>query len=451
MTASTLARTKTLTKSGKSRRVTRLAAKNPGSKSESGGDTGGSDEDPEHGDEEKTLSPSVDAPTTAKQDPPSRGSDETPAPTGTDGETVAADNRSTPEDAETTSHGEPSSESAVSAEMTAVTAALQHMTTVVAGLQAQAIVAAAREDGDGGAGRGAAGEVPLPPAANVAAVVEPAPVTVVARAATGDRSAPRGEMARHGDEEVRTTGARIGSAAPLATTATPNTEMAAMATAVQQLTAMVSRLQQPAAAGARSTTQHGQRAPRQPERFAGRSPGPPDDDGSSSEAESSSDDGNDPDDSAGSDSERDDEDSDAGDSSGERRARRARRDRRRTQRRERRSERRNERDDARQPRRKSVKDLELPTYTPSPKVSVSTWIDRVDLALKGAEESGRGKWTDKALYYIMGNKLMENAARWWVNMNRRLPTRKKTWSNLKKALLRRYGLVCASISLSVVS
>ncbi|KAE9076862.1 hypothetical protein PF010_g23731 [Phytophthora fragariae] len=323
MTASTLARTKTLTKSGKSRRVTRLAAKNPGSKSESGGDTGGSDEDPEHGDEEKTLSPSVDAPTTAKQDPPSRGSDETPAPTGTDGETVAADNRSTPEDAETTSHGEPSSESAVSAEMTAVTAALQHMTTVVAGLQAQAIVAAAREDGDGGAGRGAAGEVPLPPAANVAAVVEPAPVTVVARAATGDRSAPRGEMARHGDEEVRTTGARIGSAAPLATTATPNTEMAAMATAVQQLTAMVSRLQQPAAAGARSTTHHGQRAPRQPERFAGRSPGPPDDDGSSSEAESSSDDGNDPDDSAGSDSERDDEDSDAGDSSGERRARRS--------------------------------------------------------------------------------------------------------------------------------
>ncbi|KAE9067481.1 hypothetical protein PF006_g29993 [Phytophthora fragariae] len=34
---------------------------------------------------------------------------------------------------------------------------------------------------------------------------------------------------------------------------------------------------------------------------------------------------------------------------------------------------------------------------------------------------------------------MENAARWWVNMNRQLPKRKRTWSNLKKGLLRRYG------------
>lgn len=92
-----------------------------------------------------------------------------------------------------------------------------------------------------------------------------------------------------------------------------------------------------------------------------------------------------------------------------------------------------------QPRRKSVKELELPTFTPSPKVSVSTWIDRVDLALKGAEESGRGQWTDRALYFIMGNKLMENAARWWVNMDRRLKDRKRRWTYLKKALLRRYG------------
>ncbi|GMF36741.1 unnamed protein product [Phytophthora fragariaefolia] len=81
-----------------------------------------------------------------------------------------------------------------------------------------------------------------------------------------------------------------------------------------------------------------------------------------------------------------------------------------------------------QPRRNSVKDLELPTFPPSPKVYVSTWIDRVDLALKGAEESGRGKWTDFALYYMLGNKLMENAARWWVNMNRQLPKRKRTWT-----------------------
>ncbi|GMF45699.1 unnamed protein product [Phytophthora fragariaefolia] len=89
--------------------------------------------------------------------------------------------------------------------------------------------------------------------------------------------------------------------------------------------------------------------------------------------------------------------------------------------------------------KKSVKDLELPTFAPSPKMSVSTWIDRVDLALKGAEESGRGKWCDRALYFIMGNKLMDNAAKWWVNMNRRLSARKRTWTNLKRSLLRRYG------------
>ncbi|GMF19388.1 unnamed protein product [Phytophthora fragariaefolia] len=85
----------------------------------------------------------------------------------------------------------------------------------------------------------------------------------------------------------------------------------------------------------------------------------------------------------------------------------------------------------------SVKDLELPTFTPSPKVSVSTWIDRVDLALKDAEESGRGRWSDKSLYFILGNKLMENAAKRWVDMDRRMPGRKRTWANLKTALLRR--------------
>lgn len=86
-----------------------------------------------------------------------------------------------------------------------------------------------------------------------------------------------------------------------------------------------------------------------------------------------------------------------------------------------------------------MKDLELPTFTPSPKVSVSTWIDRVDLALRGAKESGRGEWSDESLYFILGNKLLENAARWWVNMNRKLPRRKRTWTNLKQSLLRRYG------------
>ncbi|OWY96698.1 hypothetical protein PHMEG_00032970 [Phytophthora megakarya] len=90
------------------------------------------------------------------------------------------------------------------------------------------------------------------------------------------------------------------------------------------------------------------------------------------------------------------------------------------------------------PREQQEKDLELPTFVPSPKVSVSTWIDRVDLSLKGVEESGRGRWSDKALYYILGNKLMENASTWWVNRNRSTPDREKTWTHLKKALLQRY-------------
>lgn len=38
-------------------------------------------------------------------------------------------------------------------------------------------------------------------------------------------------------------------------------------------------------------------------------------------------------------------------------------------------------------RRNSVKDLELPTFTLSPKVSVSARIDYVNLALKEAAES----------------------------------------------------------------
>ncbi|GMF14724.1 unnamed protein product [Phytophthora fragariaefolia] len=34
---------------------------------------------------------------------------------------------------------------------------------------------------------------------------------------------------------------------------------------------------------------------------------------------------------------------------------------------------------------------------------------------------------------------MEDVSRWWVNMNRRLPKRHRTWTKLKKSLLRRYG------------
>ncbi|KAE9303097.1 hypothetical protein PF008_g22315 [Phytophthora fragariae] len=90
-------------------------------------------------------------------------------------------------------------------------------------------------------------------------------------------------------------------------------------------------------------------------------------------------------------------------------------------------------------KRRSIKDLELPTYTPSPKVSVSTWIERVDLALEGARSSGRGKWSDHELYYILGNKLLESASRWWVLMNRKLTDGERTWTTLKKALQQRYG------------
>ncbi|OWZ15591.1 hypothetical protein PHMEG_00010741 [Phytophthora megakarya] len=67
------------------------------------------------------------------------------------------------------------------------------------------------------------------------------------------------------------------------------------------------------------------------------------------------------------------------------------------------------------------------------------WIDRVDLALKGAEESGRGKWSDTSLYYILGNKLLENAATWWINWNRRLPERKRTVNNCQMLPGESYG------------
>lgn len=96
-------------------------------------------------------------------------------------------------------------------------------------------------------------------------------------------------------------------------------------------------------------------------------------------------------------------------------------------------------DDSKKQRRRSIKDLELPNYSPSPSSSVSVWIDRVDLALKGAKRSGRGRWSDRDLYYILGNKLVDNAARFYTALNRRLTRRKRTWTTLKKALLRRYG------------
>ncbi|KAK1939279.1 hypothetical protein P3T76_008663 [Phytophthora citrophthora] len=183
---------------------------------------------------------------------------------------------------------------------------------------------------------------------------------------------------------------------------------------------------------------------------------PPDDDGSSGGSDDDGrqrgparrDDGDE--DNSGSDGSSSDSSSEDSDSDASREARRRRDHRRREprrdrhERRERRDRRgqreRDERDERRRRTgRRNIRDLELPTFTPSARVSVTTWIDRVDLALQGARESGRGEWSDRALYFILGNKLLENAARWWVNADRRLTREQRTWTNLKRSLLRRYA------------
>jgi hypothetical protein len=112
---------------------------------------------------------------------------------------------------------------------------------------------------------------------------------------------------------------------------------------------------------------------------------------------------------------------------------------RRSTRRRRERRRRREESPERATRKSSVKDLELPVFTPTPGVSVSTWTERVDLILQGARASGRGEWDDHALYFILGAKLQGNGSRWWTNLNRRLTDEERTWTHLKKALLRRYG------------
>ncbi|ETO58988.1 hypothetical protein F444_22634, partial [Phytophthora nicotianae P1976] len=225
-------------------------------------------------------------------------------------------------------------------------------------------------------------------------------------------------------------------------------EMAAMATAINDLATMVARLQPEPIRQPRRGRSHDGSSSR-PNSSSGAS----DDGGNDSPSESSNEDSDDEDESDedasdGSDSsDNDSNDSqdpssssrDSGNEPEEYRGRRQRRDQRRRRGHHERHIQRERHERRNRNRKRSVKDLELPTYTPSPKVSVSTWIDRVDLALKGAAESGRGKWSDHALYFILGNKLMDNAARWWVNMNRRLPKRDRTWTNLKKALLRRHG------------
>ncbi|OWY96635.1 hypothetical protein PHMEG_00033051, partial [Phytophthora megakarya] len=92
-----------------------------------------------------------------------------------------------------------------------------------------------------------------------------------------------------------------------------------------------------------------------------------------------------------------------------------------------------------QRRRRNFRDLEIAPFQPSPTVSVATWIAKADLALQGARISGRGDWTDTELYYHLGNKLQDNAARWWVQMDQELREEDRTWTKLKKALTRRYG------------
>ncbi|OWY90408.1 hypothetical protein PHMEG_00041473 [Phytophthora megakarya] len=89
----------------------------------------------------------------------------------------------------------------------------------------------------------------------------------------------------------------------------------------------------------------------------------------------------------------------------------------------------------RRDKRRSIKDLEIPVYSPSPNS-----MDRcVDLALKGARRSGWGNWSDRDLYYLLGNKLVDKTARWYTGISKRLRPNQRTWTNLKRALLRRYG------------
>ncbi|OWZ12035.1 hypothetical protein PHMEG_00014863 [Phytophthora megakarya] len=192
--------------------------------------------------------------------------------------------------------------------------------------------------------------------------------------------------------------------------------MAGVVTAISALSADVARLRANAASSGNEQTQRPQR--RRDGRQGATTPS-----SSSSSSESSNDGGSSPSSHDSSNSDDSSESSeDVRDAHGHGRERHGRQGRRVSRR-----------------RNPSIKDLEIPTYVPSPTNAVSTWIDKVDLALQGAAESGRGSWSDRSLYFILGGKLMEEASRWYVNMNRQLPRRKQTWTYLKRALTRRYG------------
>jgi len=91
-------------------------------------------------------------------------------------------------------------------------------------------------------------------------------------------------------------------------------------------------------------------------------------------------------------------------------------------------------------RTKNVKDLDLQPFVPKAGgVRVETWIAKVDLAVEGARMAGLGDWTDEELYFVVGNKLQEDAAKSWVQINKELVGADRTWSRLKEALTLRYG------------
>ncbi|KAE9160116.1 hypothetical protein PF002_g32694, partial [Phytophthora fragariae] len=90
-------------------------------------------------------------------------------------------------------------------------------------------------------------------------------------------------------------------------------------------------------------------------------------------------------------------------------------------------------------RPKNVKDLGPQPFIPKAGgVRVETWIAKVDLAVEGSRIAGLGDWTDEELYYVVGNKLQEDAAKPWVQINKELVGADRTWSKLKESLTLRY-------------
>ncbi|KAE8898387.1 hypothetical protein PF005_g14094 [Phytophthora fragariae] len=90
--------------------------------------------------------------------------------------------------------------------------------------------------------------------------------------------------------------------------------------------------------------------------------------------------------------------------------------------------------------RKNAKELDLqPFKHTAGGVRVETWIAKVDLAVVAARISRRGDWNDEELYYVVGNKLQDDAAKSWVQIDKELVGHERTWSKLKEALVRRYG------------